>query len=279
MGRRIWKRKMISPWTAIALLGVIALPVFAADSIPVKAILITDCVGTCTTDAGGWDINTGLYSSLGTYSVLPGYPDTITNFAGDGTANDGVYCPFLPCTSGEQSNILNHNSVATIDTSGTLVNGLVSSGFTRTAKLHFYTTVANTPPACWGDPNRTDRNINGSYNQTQAFNWSLFSFNKPPYTAMAVGTSYPGFARMDFNVRNGVCDRQVFRFYLEWGKGSSGITITRLPDENGKRRWQVKSDQYGTASLLGQGGVGRNGKDTVKYGDWRMPFEIILIEQ
>lgn len=280
MGGGNWKRKMIAGLAVIALLGGIALPAWAGDTIPIKAVLIKDCVGFCKTDAGGWVINTGFFFFPGTYSVIAGYPDTVVDATGDGTANDGVYCPFLPCMTGEQSNILTHNTVYTLDTTGTLVNGLVSPGFTRTIHMHFYTTATNTTPACWNDANRTD--LNNDFNdETQAVNWSILSQNSMPFTNMVVGTPYPGTARLNFNVRNGVCENTIYRFTLKWAAGTGpttgggGITITQLPPTAaGKRQWMVTTDQYGTAGLTGQGGKG----NTIDYGQWRLPFKILLIE-
>ena len=73
MGSRIWEQKMISGLAAIALLGLLALPVFAGDTIPVKAVLVTDCGSGCQTDAGGWSLidQTWIWNGSGTYSLLP----------------------------------------------------------------------------------------------------------------------------------------------------------------------------------------------------------------
>jgi len=170
--------------------------------------------------------------------------------------------PYTP-GNGVQSQILTHNAVYTLDTMDTLVNGKVGAG-TRYVKMHFYTSVSNQLPACWLiDANPQDQN--------QAVNWSVFSQNTMAFTDMVIGQSYPGFSRMDFNVRNDVCDREIFRFYLRW----SNVCIKRTGDKS----WEVTSDtcgratNYGEATLEGQGG---KKKETVNYGDWRMPFQLLL---
>ena len=191
---------------------------------------------TCATDTGG------------TYSMQP-----------DGKAPD--YFP-----SGlVVSEVLTHNAVYNLDTLDTLVNGLVG-GPTRTVKMHFYDSSGRSKvPACWGG-----RDIE------QAVNWIHYTSNQTAFTALDVNESTPGRSRLDFNVRGGSCDQQIFRFYLLWG--NNAVTIKRLPDVNGKRQWQVKTNQYGTASLYGQGGRGPS-KETVYYGDFRQTFSFLLTEQ
>ncbi len=167
-------------------------------------------------------------------------------------------------SGGVQSQILTHNAVYTLDTTSTLVNGLIGAG-TRTVQIHFWSPVEGTGsdvlPACWG----------GSHDQEQAVNWSVVS-HAVKFPAMVVGSQYPGFARLDFNVRNGVCDKQVFRFYLRY----YSVCITRTA-----AGWVVTSDScgtefnYGTAGLNGQGG--KKGQ-TVYYGDWRVPFKLTLTQ-
>ena len=171
-----------------------------------------------------------------------------------------------PNGNGVQSQVLNNNSVYTLDTMNTLVNGVVGTG-TRYVLIHFYSTVENFPqfpddvlPACW----------QGEHDQNQAVNWSIFSSGLA-FPAMAVGSQYGGFARADFNVRNGVCNNQIFRFYLRW----YDVCIKRT----GSTTCDVTSDScgatlnYGTAGLNGQGGKKRQ---TVSYGDWRVPFKVTL---
>ncbi len=170
--------------------------------------------------------------------------------------------------NGVQSQILTNNSVYTLNTMNTLVNGLVASG-TRTVLMHFYSSVEgvysnNVLPACW----------NGDHDQEQAVNWSIFAGNNQSFMLMQVGTSYPGWGRMDFNVRNGSCDKQIYRYYMQW---YSGCIVRK--DAN---TWEVTSDScgrqtnYGEVNLRGQGG--KNGQ-TVDYGDWRMPFKLTFVKQ
>jgi hypothetical protein len=89
---------------------------------------------------------------------------------------------------------------------------------------------------------------------------------------MATGTKYSGMARLNFNVRNAECDRQVNRFRLEWPV----VCITRT----GTNSWAVSSQacsgttvNWGEAHLQAYGGTKKN---TVDYGDWRMPFVLNL---
>lgn len=244
MVREMGKRKNIGGLAAIAILGLVALPAFAGTTIPVRAVLVTDCGAGCQTDIGSW-IYTGTFwqfNGSGKYSLLP---DTLS----------GEYLP----SAVVQSEILTHNTVYTLDTLDTLAADGTVSGSTRTVRMHLYTTASNLPPACW----------NGSYEQTQAVNWSIFSQNSTAFPDMVVGNTYPGFARLDFNVRNGICDNNIFRFYLRWPLNGGGISIKRL----NAQQWEVTTDPYGTASLYGQGG--RRGQ-TQYYGDWRMPFKVIL---
>ncbi|MGH9579744.1 MAG: hypothetical protein ACRD2R_02015 [Terriglobales bacterium] len=231
--------------TAALALAVMALAGFppaaeAGKAIAAKAVLATDCTN-CQTDQA---------NPAGDYSVLG---DTDLGYENG---------------NGVQSQILTHNAVYTLDTTSTLVNGVVGAG-TRYVRMHFYSPVegrfpGHVLPPCWG----------GNYEQWQAVNWSIFSDNSVFFTNMNVGQSYPGFARMDFNVRNRSCDGQIFRFYLRW----YSVCIVRTAPG----AWQVTSDpcgatvNYGTANLQGQGG---RRQSTVNYGDWRMPFKMTLTAQ
>jgi hypothetical protein len=237
---------MSKPWIngfKIAMcLGVVyafSLPAYASKAVNVTATLRPFC-SNCDTDVS-------LLGASGDYSLQP---DSM-----------GDYAP----SSAVESQFLTHNAVYTLDTTGTLVNGLV--GFTtRTVKMHFYSPVeklyaSDSLPACWG----------GNHDQNQAVNWSVFS-NSTGFPQMTVGTPYSGFARMDFNVRNSQCDNQVFRFYLKW----YNVCITRTS----ANAWDVTSDScgtqinYGTAGLNGQGGK----HQTFYYGDWRLPFDLTLTQ-
>jgi len=173
--------------------------------------------------------------------------------------------------NGVKSQILNHNAVYNLDTLDTLVNGHVAEPQTRVVEMHFYSPVEGQPqfpghvlPACWG----------GNYVQRQAVNWAVFSDNSLPFTKMVVGQSYNGRARMDFNVRNEACDREIYRYYLVW----PSVCITRT----GAGSWDATSDDcgrennYGEATLRGQGG---RKKETINYGDWRLPFKLQLTTQ
>jgi hypothetical protein len=212
----------------------------AADAgrpVPVKAQLVEDCqnCGTPTRDS---------------YSVLP---DTTEGY---------------PNGNGVESRILNNNSVYTLDTLDTLDKGLVGAG-TRYMELVFFSPVegqfpGHILPPCW----------DGDYTQMQAVNWSVFTSGKPGFTKMEVGQQYPGFARMDFNVRDKSCDRQTFRYYLRW----YNACIERTSETS----WEVTSENcgalmnYGEANLEGQGG---RKKETIDYGDWRLPFKLLLTVQ
>jgi hypothetical protein len=230
-------RKMFLAVTVCLGLMVASIPAFAAKAVNLKASLTQTCTN-CDTDQAPLD-------GSGDYGL---------------TSDGADYVP----GGGVQSQILTNNSVYTLSTMNTLVNGLVGPG-TRTVEMHFYSTVEgvypnNVLPACWG----------GAHDQDQAVNWSIFS-SSVTFPNMQVGSSYGGFSRLDFNVRNGVCDGQVYRFYLR--HYSVCITRTSL------KTWVVTSDScgpqtnYGTAGLNGQGG--KNGQ-TIYYGDWRVPFKITL---
>ena len=215
--------------------------------VAVEAVLMDTCPN-CSTDAGGTyygDIVPRPYSLVSDgYS----YPN------GD---------PLV------QANILTHNAVYTLDTTATLVNGYVASS-TRTVNMHFFSPVECLPggpcpypdnvlPSCWGV---------GNYDQDQAVNWSIFA--PTSFLKMAQGTSYQGMARLNFNVRNADCDRQLNRFRVEWGvvcivKTGTGWTVT-----SGVCGAQTN---YGEAHLEAYGGKKNN---TVDYGDWRMPFKLNL---
>ena len=229
----------VKPMLAVIALGVALFSssaAFAGKGVNIRATLSSNCPN-CATD------------------VAPSY-----SLLSDGSAYDN---------STVESGILTHNTVYTLDTTNTLVNGLVASG-TRTVQLHFFSSVEgqypdNVLPACW----------QGNHDQDQAVNWSIFSDNSISFLNMPLNTPVNGFARMDFNVRNGICDNQVFRFYLRW----YDACITRT--SSSPNTWVVTSDacgkqtNYGEAGLIGQGGR----KQTYKYGDWRMPFKITLVQQ
>lgn len=170
--------------------------------------------------------------------------------------------------NGVQSQILSSGAVYTLDTMDTLVGGVPGPG-TRTVQIHLFSPVEglypdNVIPSCWG----------GSHDQDQAVNWSVFSSTNTKFTLMQLNTPYDGFARMDFNVRNGACDRQIYRYFLRW----YSACIVRT----GPNTWEVTSDScgratnYGEASLEGQGG---RKKETVSYGDWRVPYKLTLTAQ
>ncbi|HSA93891.1 MAG TPA: hypothetical protein VLE48_12835 [Terriglobales bacterium] len=228
-------------WVAVVLvtLGVTA---YAGRALQLRADLEETC-SNCSTDLANPDIGPGPYSLQ---NDIPG--------------------GYLP-GNGVKSQILTHSAVYTLDTMNTLVNGVVGSG-TRYVQMHFYSSVEgssqypnNVLPACW----------EGQHDQNQAVNWSIFSDNSVFFDNMTVGQPYPGRARMDFNVRNGACDRQIYRYYLTW----YAVCITRT----GASSWDVTSDScgratnYGEANLQGQGG---RKKETINYGDWRMPFRLTL---
>jgi hypothetical protein len=231
------KKRMTAVAGVALTMALFATSAFAAKAVKVTARLSVTCPN-CATDVAP------------DYSLLPD--------------NDFGY----PSGNGVKSEILTNNSVYTLDTTGTLVNGLVGGG-TRTILMHFYSPVEgvyanNVLPACW----------NGDRDQEQAVNWSVFASNSQSFPLMQVGVQYPGWARMDFNVRNGSCDNQIFRYYMQW----YGACIVRK-DAN---TWEVTSDScgratnYGEVNLRGQGG--KSGQ-TVNYGDWRMPFKLTLIKQ
>ena len=269
MGGKIWKWKMISGLAAVAILGVLALPAVAQrkKTTPVNAELATPCpFGTadgitypgCATDVGLLRTDGGLH----VYSLLP----------------DGLD-PFYSPSNLVQSEILTHNTVYTLDTMDTLVNGLVDLYSTRYVKMHFYfpaeiqkpdpKTGLLLPriPDCWAN------STTNTSDQKEAVNWSVFSSNSKAFTEMTKGVANPGFSRLDFNVRDTIasCYTQVFRFWLRW----PSVTITLLDDTPGKRKWQVTTNEYGEASLEGQGG--KKGQ-TQTYGDFRVPFRLTLTE-
>lgn len=248
-------------------------------SIAVTAELVTPCSdpnAPCETVVGGNNFLTGVQGT-GTFSVLS---DTGMPY---GTAADGSLV---------QSEILTHNTVYTLDTLDTLVNGGVGST-TRFVEMHFMSTyVLNdgkadpTLPACWDadlNPVRTDIGGNAELLELSdavnaAVNWSVFSDNQTDFTDLAVGESIGGSARMDFNYRKldgSACDNQIFRFWLNWSR-NTGVQITRLANVGGKRQWAVTTDSFGESVLRGQGG---RGKDIKEYGSFRMPFELILTEK
>jgi hypothetical protein len=228
---------------SLVVVALLAVPARAAKSVNVTATLSPFC-SNCDTDVS-------LLGSTGDYSLLPDLY--------------GAYSP----SSNLESQILTNNSVYTLDTTGTLVNGLVAAS-TRTVNIHFYSSVEgiypnDVLPACWG----------GNHNQDQAVNWSVFASNSVNFPLMSAGTPYAGFARMDFNVRNAQCNQQIFRFYLKW----YNVCIRR--SSTSPNSWVITSDScgtqvnYGTAGLYGQGG--KNGQ-TYYYGDWRVPFKLTLTQ-
>ena len=226
----------------LSLAGLVAIPASAADKVPVSATLIPKTCINCATD---------IANPTGDYSLIS-----------DGFAYPGGDPLVL-------SNILTHNAVYTMDTSATLVNGLVAPS-TRTVYMHFYSSVEcglggkcpypnNILPPCWG----------GIRDQDQAVNWSVFA--PTSFFRMTTGAKYSGMARLNFNVRSEECDRQVNRFRLEWPV----VCITRT-----NTGWAVTSQacsltdvNWGEAHLQAYGGTKRN---TVDYGDWRMPFSLTL---
>lgn len=231
------RKGMIGLLGATCLLSFMATSAFAAKAVKIKANLVINCTNCDTNVAPD-------------YSLLP---DSNSGYS------DG---------NGIKSQILTNNSVYTLDTLSTLVNGLVGGG-TRTVLMHFFSPVegqfaGHNLPGCW----------QGDYDQEQAVNWSVFASNSQAFPLMQTGVAYPGFARMDFNVRNGSCDNQIFRYYLRW----FNACIVRK-DAN---TWEVTSDScgkqtnYGEANLRGQGG--KSGQ-TINYGDWRMPFKLTMSRQ
>ena len=235
--------------TKISLLLALALVVLAGTAVAgsilrQKAELVSDC-DNCPAEPADLGTPRLVYSVLPDFHLPAGYEDG----------------------AGVKSQILNHNAVYTLNTLDTLVNGHVVDGTTRFVRMHFYSPVegqfaGHVLPACWAG--------SGGYDQNQAVNWSVFSDNSLPFTKMVEGKSYPGRARMDFNVRNTQCDREIYRYYLVWPK----VCITRT-----STGWVATSDtcgamiNYGTATLRGQGG---QKKETVNYGDWRLPFKLVL---
>jgi hypothetical protein len=231
----------------------LTLPAFAARSVNVKATLTVSCPN-CQTD---------ISDATGEISNTPNGPYSLQS---DG-AGDGSYS-----NPQVQSQILTHNNVYTLDTMNTLVNGQIVSG-TRTVGLHFYSPVEGLPafsddvlPACW----------DGAHELSEAVNWSVFSGSSISFVQMTSTDSYPGWARMDFNVTDHSCNPQVNKFTLHW----YAVCIAH-PDPS---TWVVTSDvcggpsslNYGTAGLNGQGG--KKGQ-TQYYGDWRMPFQLTLVKQ
>jgi hypothetical protein len=215
-------------------MGMVSTAAFAAKPVKLDANLVTTC-SNCATNVAP------------SFSLLP---DSEWGYSNGG---------------GVSSQILPNNSVYTLDTLDTLVNGLVGPG-TRSVQMHFYSSVegqfpGHFLPGCW----------NGNYDQDQAVNWSIFASNNVKFPLMQLNRPYAGFARMDFNVRNADCDRQIYRYYLRW----YNACIVRT----GENTWVVTSDScgrmvnYGEANLRGQGG--KSG-ETVDYGDWRMPFRLRL---
>jgi len=245
--------KFIRIAAIIAVLSLATATAWAAKAVNVKAVLTPDCPN-CWTDTGG--TFPGVPGLMPYSLVSDGYPNT----------ND-PYDPFAD--SRIQSQILTNNSVYTLDTSSTLYNGLVVTGITRWAHMHFFSSVECTPehcpfpenvlPSCWG----------AHYDQDQAVNWSVFS--PVSLVTMRTGDAKLGMARLNFNVRNQDCDRELNRFRLEWG----AVCITHPTLSS----WVVTSDACGAKINYGEGHLqayGGRKQNTVDYGDWRMPFQLTL---
>src|SRR5262245_20255516 len=100
---------------AVALLMLVVNLGFAGSGISVNTALNSNCASnTCRTDVGGWDQFIGWLSSFSNpiYSLIPGQ------------CQPGSAC-YQP-TPLVESQILTHNSVFTLDTTDTLVNGVVT---------------------------------------------------------------------------------------------------------------------------------------------------------
>ncbi|OFV98947.1 MAG: hypothetical protein A3H28_09270 [Acidobacteria bacterium RIFCSPLOWO2_02_FULL_61_28] len=270
MGGKIWKWKMVSGLAAVAILGVIALPAFAQrnKTIQVRSELVTACpfgsVDGVTYPGCATDV--GLLRTDGKPHVYSLLPDDF--YTGDYSSNE----------LNVQSEILTHNTVYTLDTLDTLVGGLVVPG-TRYVKMHFYFPdgIQKLDPKYGLLPRIPDCWVNSTVNtsdQNEAVNWSVFTSNSVAFTDLQKNQSVGGFSRLDFNVRDTIssCYTQVFRFWLRWPK----VTITLLDDTPGKRVWQATTNEYGEASLEGQGG--KRGQ-TQYYGDFRVPFKLTLTEK
>lgn len=117
-------------WTfaVTAVLVLSAFNAFASQPINLTATLKTACTN-CDTDVSH-------VGTQGDYSLLP---------------DIGPY----PNGNGVQSQVLTNNSVYTLNTMNTLVNGVVGTG-TRYVRIHFYSSVEGWPqfpddvlPACW----------------------------------------------------------------------------------------------------------------------------------
>ncbi len=241
-GLGFMRKEMIGLLGAVLVLSLTATSAFAAKAVKINANLVMTCTN-CDTNVGA-----------------PGQLDGRYSLQADGSGySDG---------NGIKSQILTNNSVYNLDTMNTLVNGHVGAG-TRTVLMHFFSPVegqfpGHNLPGCW----------NGNYDQEQAVNWAVFARNSVNFPLMQTNTPYAGWARLDFNVRNGSCDGQVYRFYLQW----FDACIVRT----GANTWTVTSDScgrqtnYGEATLRGQGG--KNGQ-TINYGDWRMPFKLTMARQ
>jgi len=169
----------------------------------------------------------------------------------------GIYDPTVP-QSGVSSKV-NSGGVYVLDTESTNLGTTV-----RNVLLHFYDSSGRSLlPPCWG----------GAVNESVRVNWQLHPdiaiLNIP------VGGSSGGSARMNFNVRNGVCDSQIARYTLRW----YFVCVTRTNTNT----WIARSEEcnwlagggidYGTAGLTGYGG--KKG-ETFYYGDFRMPFQLTL---
>ena len=264
MGGRNLRSKLVTGLATIAILGMISVSAGAQKGGKGN--------GPNTSDGGGSTQNKTILVEAELGSVCPTCAtDTPGLFS---LLQDLDWLNYSP-TFNVQSEILTHNTVYTLDTTGTLVDGHVNPISTRFVKMHFNfppgvvnaTTGLPKYPPCWG----------GNHDQEQAVNWSIFSDNATTFLDMVPGgtTQYDGFARLDFNVRNADCDREMNRFYLKWtlsnrktGLGGGGIKIVRKT----ATVWEVQTDPYGEASLYGQGGQGQ----TEYFGDFRMPFKIIL---
>ena len=245
-------RKLHRIAIVISIVGLTALAAWAATAVNVSTSLTGTCLLNCQTDTGGYTISNYTDPGPRPYSLVDD-----SNGAYSSTTDSRI-----------QSQILTNNSVYTLDTSATLDSTGHVGPSTRTVDMHFFSPVEcglngcpysnNILPPCWG----------GNHNQDQAVNWSVFA--PTSFLRMKTGLGYQGMARLNFNVRNADCDRQINRFRLEWG----AVCIVRTATG-----WTVTSDvcgaqtNYGEAHLQAYGGTKKN---TVDYGDWREPFQLIL---
>lgn len=226
---------------------VLAAPASAKKAINVKADFTAPCPN-CETDwSGTW------WSDMGIYYNNPNGPYSVQD-SPSGTS----YEPGSTVTS----QILTHNKVYTLQTNRT--------SWTRSVLMHFFSSVSGDPqypdnvlPSCWaGDPD-----------QNWPINLSVFS-NNLGFPDMQVGSSYSGWARVQFNNLSSNCDTQINFYNFEW----YGVCITHPSSTS----WVITTDacgaqiNYGTGNLKSQGGKKHQ---TVNYGDWRVPFQLTLTTQ